>query len=137
MKMFSRCKTSQDRQRITNNLENHLKDIHEVNDTQKYSHSIMSAAGVCWLEPKVCIKCTQWTGSWTRRKGPQHTHNSTILFLKDTHSPRNFDWPLEANWKSTNNANNTAQPGQHQKAHNDVPSHPHNNHTTNFLCGWR
>ena len=24
------------------------------------------------------------------REGPGHTHNSTILYLKDTHSPRNF-----------------------------------------------
>ena len=45
------------------------------------------------------------------------THNSTILFLKEAHSPINFP---EAHQKSTNNANSTTQPGQHQKAHNDV-----------------
>ena len=51
----------------------------------------MSAAGV-W--PEV------WTGSWARREGQEHTHNSTILFLKDVHSPRNFDQPPEAHRKS-------------------------------------
>ena len=71
----------------------------------------MSAAGV-W--PEVC---TQWTGSY---------HSSTILF-KDAHSPRNFDQPLETH---RNNANSTAQSGQHQKAHNDVPPHNHTSKST-------
>ena len=47
---------------------------------------------------------------WAGREGAEHTHYSTILFLKDAHSPRNFDWPPEVH-----NANSTAQPGQHQK----------------------
>ena len=39
-------------------------------------------------------------------------------------------------WKSTNNAYTTAQPGQHQKAQNDVNGIPPHNNTTHFLRGW-
>ena len=28
---------------------------------------------------------TQWTRSWARREGSEHTNNSTILFLKEAH----------------------------------------------------
>ena len=61
------------------------------------------------------------------REEPEYTHNSTILFFKDIQKIL-----TKAHWKSTNNANSTAQPGQHQKAHsdvNDIPPHPpHNPH---------
>ena len=63
-----------------------MKDIHEV---PNHSHSIMSAAGVWSLVPEVY---TQWTGPEGR--GREHTHNSTILFLKDI--PRNFDQPRKS-----------------------------------------
>ena len=100
-----------------------MKDIDEVKDIQPLSSS---AAGVWQLEPEVCILYTQWTRSWAGKEGPEHTHNSTILFLKEAHSPRNFDWPpLEVH------ANSTAQPGQYQK--DDIP---HHSHTTHFLRGW-
>ena len=105
-----------------------------------HSHLIMSAAGVWQLEPEVCILYTLWTRSWSGGEGPENTYNSTILFLMDANSPRNFDRPPEAHWKSTNNATSTEQPGQHQKAQNDIsdiPSHPHHNHTTYFVRGWR
>ena len=40
-------------------------------------------------------------------------HNSTILFLKEAHSPRNFDRPPEVHISLV-------------KAHNDIPLQPHN-----------
>ena len=78
-----RCNTND---MSTNDLVNHMKDIHEVKITNS-SHSVTSAAGVWQLEPEVC----------TGREGPEHIHNNTILF---PHSPRNFDRPLEAHRKS-------------------------------------
>ena len=66
----------------------------------------MSAAG---LKPKVNIP------NGMELEGPRHTHNSTILLLKDAHSPRNFDWPPEVHTL------------QHRKA---ISPHPI---TTHFL----
>ena len=95
----------------TNKMGDHMKDIHEVKDNQLLS--ITSPAGVWQLEPKVCIY------SMDRKGG---AHKSTILILKEAHSPWNFDRPPEVH-----NANSTAQPGQHQKAHNDMDDIPPHN----------
>ena len=87
-----------------------------------------SAAGVWQLEPDLRI---QWTG--TEGRG-QHTTAPSC----SSRRPILQKILTEARRKSTNNANTTAQPGQQQKAHNDVdaiPPHLQHNHTTQFLCG--
>ena len=98
----------------TNDFVNHMKDL----KIPIHSHSIMSTPGVWQLEQEVC---TQWTGSWAR---PEYTHNSTILFLKDAHSPRNFNQPPEVHRQWQYSLDNT-------KSHT-MTFH----HTTHFLCGW-
>ena len=101
-----------------------MKDIHEVEDTQPLSFNHVHCRGVAARARSVHLIYTQWTGSWAEREGPEHTYNSTILFLKKAHSSRNIDRPPEVHRKSTYS---TAQPEQHQKVHNDVddiPPHP-------------
>ena len=97
----------------TNDLVNHMKDIHEVKETQPLS------AGVWQLELHLIYSMDRKLG----RKGGARTHPQQ--HYPEARSPRNFDQPHR---KSTNNANSIAQPGQHQKAHNDIndiPPHPH------------
>ena len=77
-----------------------MKDIYEVKDNQSLSFNHVCCRGV----PARAGSVPQWTGSW---EGPEHAHNSTILF-----SPFSKKFPLEAN------ANNTAQ------QHNDVNQLP-------------
>ena len=80
---------------------------------------------VCQLEPEVFIPMTG-------REGPGHTQNTTILFLKDTHSQTKFDHRKSTNIATTG----TAQPRQHQNAHNDISATPQHNGKTHFLGGW-
>ena len=76
------------------------------------THSIMSGAGVWQLELEV-IYSIDWKGG--DRIRPQQHHSVPLghPFLKI------FDWP-----PPEDNANSTAEPGQHQKAHNDVNDIP-------------
>ena len=59
--------------------------MHEVRDIN-HTHLIVSAAGVWQLEPEMFILCAPVTGGEAVREGAGHTHNNTILFLKDAHS---------------------------------------------------
>ena len=69
--------------------------------------------------------------------GQEHTHDSTIQLLKDAHSLRNFEWPPEAHWKSTNEHNKSSTlltaPQRHSMTF-------HHNPTTvtqlTFCMGW-
>ena len=98
-----------------------MKDIHEVKDIQPLSFNHVHCRGVAARARSV------HTGSWAIREGQEHAHNCSsrrpILQEISTDHP-----------KSTNNANNTEQPGQHQKAHKDVDDIPPT--TTHFLRGW-
>ena len=107
--------------RSTNDLVNHVKDIHEVQNTQ--SHLLNHVCCQDLAAKPGCVH-TQWTRS---REGPQHTHNSTILRMPILQEI------LTNSWKSTKNASSATRPGQHQKVHNDINDH---NHITHFLCGW-
>ena len=54
----------------------HMKDIHELKDNKPLSFIHRGVAARVHL---------------VYSEGAEHTHNSTILFLKEDHSPRNFD----------------------------------------------
>ena len=113
-----RCETNK---MSTNDLLNHMKDIDKVKDIQPLSFN----------QVQVCILYTQWTGSRTQNTpstAPPCSSRRPIL----------QEILTEAHRKSTNTANSTAQPGQHQKAKNDVDDIPpcHHSHTTHFLRGW-
>ena len=106
-----------------------MKDIHEIKDNQLLSFNHVGCRGVAARAESVYSMDRKL--DW--KEGPEHIHNSTILLLKEAHSPRNFDRLPGAHRKYTNNA---AQPGQHQNDVDDIPPHPHDNHTTHFLHGW-
>ena len=106
-----------------------MKDIDEV---PNQTHSIMSAAWVWQLELEVCMYLLN---------GPQAGLEGRARTYPQQHHPVPSRRPiLQESWtdhqKSTNNANSRAQAGQHQKEHNnvnDIPPHPHHNHTAR---GW-
>ena len=110
-----------------NYLVNHMKDIHEVKDNQPLNH----------------VRCRGVAGSVhltysMDRKGGTRPH-------PQQHHPVPHGGPFSKKFPPTtrsppkvHNVNSTAQPGQHQKAHNDIdgiPPHPHHNHTTHIQRG--
>ena len=78
------------------------------------TYLIVSTAGVWQLKPKCAFQ-------WTRREGPGHTDNSTILFLKDAHSRRCFDSPPKVHQQFY--YHNTALTPLNHDFH-DIPPHP-------------
>ena len=72
------------------------------------------------------------------RKGPCHTHSTTILCLKDTHSQPCVDWPPEVHRKPTNNPTKTTLHPQGQNTHKDFAAFPSlcpHKSSPHFLCG--
>ena len=80
-----------------------------------HAHLIAYVQGVWLVEPEVSNSYSQWTRSQAGREGPDHTHTSTKLCLKDHLSQSNIHRPPEANQKSTISQKNM-QPSPHQNA---------------------
>ena len=84
------------------------------------------------LKPKVLIEYSQRTRSWAGREEPDHTHNSTILCLKDPQFQQSVDWLLEVH------CSKKTQLPQGQNAHNSftaIPPHCPHKSSPHFLCG--
>ena len=98
-----------------------MKDIHEVKDTQPLSFNHGRCRGVAARAGSVHLIYSMdrklgWKGG-ARTPTTAPSCSSRMPILQEI---------LTDHRKSTNNAISTAQPGQHQKAHNDVPPQPRN-----------
>ena len=103
--------------RNTYDLVNHMKDIHDVQDTQPHLLDHVRYRDMAAKPGSV-----QWTGS---REGPQHTHNSTILRMPILQEI------LTDHQKSTGSLQNN----EAQKVQSDINDHNHND-ITHFLREW-
>ena len=103
----------QDGWRSTNDLVKNMKDIHEVKVTQSLSFNRIHCRGVAARAGSVHLIYSMDQKLGGARTHPQQHHPV----------PQGCPFSNDRPPKSTNNANSTVQPGQHQKAHNNIPPH--------------